>query len=57
MYENMDGNGPVTCSFCGKSESQVKSMISGPGVYICNECVALAQSIMDEETKSEVQHD
>lgn len=57
MYENMDDNGPVTCSFCGKSESQVKSMISGPGVYICNECVALAQSIMDEEAKSEVQHD
>ncbi len=54
MYENNDDNGPVTCSFCGKSENQVKSMISGPGVYICNECVALAQSIIDEEAKSEV---
>lgn len=50
----MDGNGPVTCSFCGKSENQVKSMISGPGVYICNECVALAESIINEEAKSDV---
>lgn len=57
MYENMDGNGPVTCSFCGKSENQVKSMISGPGVYICNECVALAESIIDEEAKADVKSD
>lgn len=57
MYENMDDNGPVTCSFCGKSENQVKSMISGPGVYICNECVALAQSIIAEESKSEAKSD
>lgn len=53
----MDGNGPVTCSFCGKSENQVKSMISGPGVYICNECVALAESIIDEEAKADVKSD
>lgn len=57
MYENVDGNGPVTCSFCGKSENQVKSMISGPGVYICNECVALAEAIINEEAKSDVKND
>lgn len=42
---------------CGKTEDQVKSMISGPGVYICNECVELAQSIIDTETKAEAQKD
>lgn len=54
MYENTDNNSPVTCSFCGKSETQVNSMISGPGVYICNECVELAQSIIQTETKAQV---
>ena len=39
MFENEDNKTPATCSFCGKTEDQVKSMISGPGVYICNECV------------------
>ena len=53
MFENEDNKTPATCSFCGKTEDQVKSMISGPGVYICNECVELAQSIIDTETKAE----
>lgn len=53
MYDDMDNDGPISCSFCGKSESQVKSMISGPGVYICNECVTLAQSIINDETKAQ----
>lgn len=57
MYENPDNNGPATCSFCGKSETQVNSMISGPGVYICNECVALAQSIIETETKAQAQEE
>ncbi|KRL84100.1 ATP-dependent Clp protease ATP-binding subunit ClpX [Ligilactobacillus apodemi] len=55
MYENTDPNEPAVCSFCGKSERQVKSMISGPGVYICNECVELAQTIITEENKATVQ--
>lgn len=55
MYENTDQNEPAVCSFCGKSERQVKSMISGPGVYICNECVELAQTIINEENKAVVQ--
>lgn len=54
MYENTDPNEPAVCSFCGKSERQVKSMISGPGVYICNECVELAQTIISEENKASV---
>ena len=57
MFENEDKKTPATCSFCGKTEDQVKSMISGPGVYICNECVELAQSIIDTETKAEAQKD
>ena len=55
MYENTDPNEPAVCSFCGKSERQVKSMISGPGVYICNESVELAQTIITEENKATVQ--
>lgn len=57
MFENEDNKTPAICSFCGKTEDQVKSMISGPGVYICNECVELAQSIIDTETKAEAQKD
>ena len=57
MFENEDNKTPATCSFCGETEDQVKSMISGPGVYICNECVELAQSIIDTETKAEAQKD
>ena len=57
MYDNMDQNEPAICSFCGKSEHQVKRMISGPGVYICDECVELAQSIMNEENKAESQRE
>ena len=36
----------VCCSFCGKSQSQVKRMVAGPGVYICDECVALCEEII-----------
>ena len=57
MYENTDPNEPAVCSFCGKSERQVKSMISGPGVYICNECVELAQPIISEENKANVKEE
>jgi AraC-like DNA-binding protein len=39
----------VKCSFCGKSQRQVGKLIAGPGVYICNECVALCVEILDEE--------
>ena len=57
MYDNTDQSESAICSFCGKSERQVKSMISGPGVYICNECVELAQSIISEENKVSAQRE
>ena len=40
------------CSFCGKSESEVQRLISGPGVYICNECIALCNNILGGEFES-----
>lgn len=39
----------LRCSFCGKLATQVKSMIAGPGVYICNECVDLCAEIIEEQ--------
>ncbi len=49
-----DENRELKCSFCGKPQSQVKRLISGSGVYICNECVGLCQDIIaDEERVSE----
>ena len=41
------------CSFCGKSQNQVKKLIAGPGVYICNECVDLCNEIIDEELREQ----
>jgi ATP-dependent Clp protease ATP-binding subunit ClpX len=39
----------LKCSFCGKSQEQVRKLIAGPGVYICDECVDLCNEILDEE--------
>ena len=41
------------CSFCGKSQDEVKKLIAGPSVYICNECVDLCNDIIEEEIKSD----
>jgi len=54
MY-NDDEQTTIHCSFCGKSQDEVDKIIAGPGVYICNECVALCQEIIDEETNQERQ--
>ena len=43
----------IKCSFCGKKQNQVQRIIAGPGVYICNECVDLCQSILDDEMYDE----
>ncbi len=43
----------LKCSFCGKSQNQVKKLIVGPGVYVCNECVDLCNEIIDEELKEQ----
>ena len=37
------------CSFCGKSHSEVKKLIAGPGVYICNECIEVCSNILEKE--------
>ena len=37
------------CSFCGRPQDEVQKLIAGPGVYICDECVAVAQHIIEEE--------
>ena len=39
----------LKCSFCGKSQEQVRKLIAGPGVYICDECVDLCNEILDED--------
>ncbi|CAI2610699.1 ATP-dependent Clp protease ATP-binding subunit ClpX [Apilactobacillus kunkeei] len=53
MFEDNEGKGPITCSFCGKSQDQVKKIVAGPGVYICNECIDLCKDIVDEELAQE----
>ncbi|MGX7075437.1 ATP-dependent Clp protease ATP-binding subunit ClpX [Globicatella sanguinis] len=45
------------CSFCGKSQDEVNKIIAGPDVYICDECVALCQTIIDEENNYKKQND
>ena len=44
-----EGGELLKCSFCGKSQKQVKKLIAGPGVYICDECIDLCNEIIDEE--------
>ena len=51
MPKNVEKN--IRCSFCGKPQEIVKKIIAGPGVYICDECIAVCQNIMDEEIYEE----
>ena len=44
-----DSGDLLKCSFCGKSQKQVKKLIAGPGVYICDECIGLCNEIIEEE--------
>ena len=44
-----EGGDLLKCSFCGKSQKQVRKLIAGPGVYICDECIDLCNEIIDEE--------
>ncbi len=48
-----DDRNAVKCSFCGKTQEQVKKLIAGPGVYICDECVELCMEIVEEESHHE----
>ncbi|HLK42751.1 MAG TPA: ATP-dependent Clp protease ATP-binding subunit ClpX, partial [Thermoleophilia bacterium] len=49
MARPTDPTEQLLCSFCGKSQRQVKKLIAGPGVYICDECIDLCNEIIDEE--------
>ncbi len=57
MARASDGNEQLLCSFCGKSQRQVKKLIAGPGVYICDECIDLCNEIIDEELTAPTQLD
>jgi len=50
MFKYTDDKSQLKCSFCGKVQEQVKKLIAGPGVYICDECIELCNEIIDEET-------
>ncbi|MGY9009755.1 MAG: ClpX C4-type zinc finger protein, partial [Rhodobacterales bacterium] len=49
---NKDSKNTLYCSFCGKSQHEVRKLIAGPTVFICDECVELCMDIIREETKS-----
>jgi len=57
MAKSSDANDQLLCSFCGKSQRQVKKLIAGPGVYICDECIDLCNEIIDEELTTPVAFD
>ena len=52
-----DGKNPLYCSFCGKSQHEVKKLIAGPTVFICDECVELCMDIIREENKNNINID
>ncbi|RMH39527.1 MAG: ATP-dependent Clp protease ATP-binding subunit ClpX [Deltaproteobacteria bacterium] len=53
--DKRDATGNLTCSFCGKSQKEVKKLIAGPTVYICDECIGLCNDIIAEEIEKEEQ--
>jgi len=53
MAKGNDTNDDLLCSFCGKSQDEVKKLIAGPSVYICDECILLCNEIIDEEYSQE----
>jgi ATP-dependent Clp protease ATP-binding subunit ClpX len=57
MFKFNDEKGQLKCSFCGKSQEQVRKLVAGPGVYICDECIELCTEIVEEELGSEEELD
>ncbi|MDN6639232.1 MAG: ATP-dependent Clp protease ATP-binding subunit ClpX [Tetragenococcus sp.] len=57
MYDDTDTNQPVRCSFCGKTQEEVRKIVAGPGVYICDECINLCKDIIDEEFYEDADHE
>jgi len=57
MFKFSDEKGQLKCSFCGKTQEQVRKLVAGPGVYICDECIELCNEIMEEELSEEMEFD
>lgn len=57
MFNFNDDKGQLKCSFCGKSQDQVRKLVAGPGVYICDECIELCNDIVEEELGMEQDSD
>ncbi|MEH7106659.1 ATP-dependent protease ATP-binding subunit ClpX [Bacillus sp. JJ1764] len=53
MFKFNDEKGQLKCSFCGKTQDQVRKLVAGPGVYICDECIELCTEIVEEELGTE----
>ena len=54
MLKFGDEKGQLKCSFCGKTQEQVRKLVAGPGVYICDECIELCNEIIEEEFSEDV---
>ncbi|MDD4801991.1 MAG: ATP-dependent Clp protease ATP-binding subunit ClpX [Syntrophomonas sp.] len=57
MQKYGDEKGQLKCSFCGKTQDQVKKLVAGPGVYICDECIELCNEIIEEELADDIGFD
>ncbi|QSQ09475.1 ATP-dependent Clp protease ATP-binding subunit ClpX [Koleobacter methoxysyntrophicus] len=57
MFKFNDDKSQLKCSFCGKTQEQVRKLVAGPGVYICDECIELCNEIIEEEFGEEVELD
>ena len=55
MLKLGDEKGQLKCSFCGKSQEQVRKLVAGPGVYICDECIELCNEIIEEEFSEDIE--
>jgi ATP-dependent Clp protease ATP-binding subunit ClpX len=55
MFKFTDEKGQLKCSFCGKVQEQVKRLVAGPGVYICDECIELCNEIIEDEFSEELE--
>lgn len=57
MFKFSEEKGQLKCSFCGKTQEQVRKLVAGPGVYICDECIELCNEIIEEEFGNDVEMD
>ncbi len=52
FVDEMENPEQIKCSFCGKTRDQVRTIVAGNGVYICNECIELSQQIIEDESRN-----